>query len=50
VTLLLNTTVVLGVIAAGVLLYEFFWAFAIAGLAAAGVLIIANNLREVRRG
>jgi hypothetical protein len=50
VPLLLNTTVVLGMIAAVVLLYEFFWLFVIAGLAAAGVLIIANNLREVRRG
>ena len=49
VRLLLNTTVGLGVIAAFVLLYEFFWLFVIAGLAAAGILIIANNLREVRR-
>jgi hypothetical protein len=47
--LLLNMTVVLGVIAAVVLVYEFFWAFVLAGLAAAGILILANNLREVRR-
>src|SRR5688572_7758564 len=48
-TLLLNTTVTLGIIAAIVLLYEFFWLFVFAGLAAAGLLILANNLREVRR-
>jgi hypothetical protein len=48
-TLLLNTTVTLGIIAAIVLLYEFFWLFVFAGLAAAGILILANNLREVRR-
>jgi hypothetical protein len=48
VRLLLNTTVVLAVIATAVLIYEFFWQFSLVAIAAIGVLVLTENLRELR--
>jgi hypothetical protein len=45
---LLNTTIVLAVLASGVLVYEFFSWLVLAALAAAGIRILASNLRELR--
>ena len=47
-TLLLNTTVVLAVITGAILIYEFAWQLALAGVAVIGVIILAQNLRKLR--
>lgn len=46
--LLLNVTVVLAVIATGVLVYEFFWYILAAAAIALAGLIISDNVRELR--
>jgi chaperonin cofactor prefoldin len=46
--LLLNATIVLAVIAVLVLVYQFFWWLLLVAFAAAGMLVLANNLREIR--
>jgi hypothetical protein len=49
VRLLLNVSIVLAIVTALVLAYEFFWWLVLAALAAAGILVLANNLRELRK-
>jgi hypothetical protein len=46
---LLDVTIVLALVTAFVLVYELFWWLALAALAAAGLAVLANNLREVRQ-
>ncbi len=46
--LLLNATIILAVLATGVLLWEFFWYVLIAGAVALATLIITDNVRELR--
>jgi hypothetical protein len=46
--LCLSAVIVLGMVTAGVLVYEFFWWLVLAALAIAGLSIIARNLRELR--
>jgi hypothetical protein len=46
---LLSASIVLALITGLVLIYKFFWWIALAALAAAGLLILTNNLRELRR-
>ena len=48
VRLLLNTTIVLAVISVGVLVYEFFWQVALIAVALIAVVILLENLRELR--
>jgi hypothetical protein len=45
---LLNTTIVLAVITTGILVYETFWGLVLLSLLALGVLLLINNLRELR--
>ncbi len=45
---LLNASIFLALATAAILLYEFFWWIALAALAALGILVLANNLREIR--
>lgn len=47
-SLLLNTTVVLAIISAAILIYEFAWQLALGAVAAIGVIILAQNLRKLR--
>ncbi len=46
--LLLNTTVLLAIIASGILFIEFFWLLVFALLLAVARLLILQNLRELR--
>jgi hypothetical protein len=48
VRLLLNLTIVLAVISALLLAYEFFWQFSLIAIAAIGLLVLTENLRELR--
>jgi hypothetical protein len=45
---LLNAAIVLALITGLVLLYEFVWWVVLAGLAASGLIVLTNNLRELR--
>jgi hypothetical protein len=47
VRMLLNITILLAVATAGVLIYEFFWQLSLAGIAAIGLIILWQNLREL---
>jgi hypothetical protein len=47
--LITSLTVALAVITAGVLLYEFFWSIIVALVLMAGLYIIWENIREIRR-
>ena len=47
--LLLNITIILAVITAAVLTYEFYWEITLVIVAAVGTLILADNLRELRK-
>ena len=46
--LVVRVTLALSIAATMVLLYTFFWEIAITGVMAVGVLIIADNVRELR--
>ena len=46
---LLDATIVLALLTALVLVYQFFWWLVLVALALAGLAILANNLREVRQ-
>jgi hypothetical protein len=48
VRLLLNVTIAAAVIAAGILIFEFFWQVTLVAIAAIGVLILLDNVRELR--
>lgn len=47
--LITGLTVALAIVAAGVLIYEFFWQLAVAAVLLMGLYILAANLRELRR-
>jgi len=49
-SLLLNVTIVLAVVTSAILVWEFLWQLAVAGIAAIGIIILLQNLRRVRRG
>jgi hypothetical protein len=44
----LNLSIVAALVAVGVFIYEFFWQLTLAGIAAIGVLILLDNVRELR--
>lgn len=46
--LLLNTSIVLAVITTLILVYEFFWQMALAGIAAIGLILVLQNIRRLR--
>jgi hypothetical protein len=46
---LLDATIVLALLTALVLVYQFFWWLVLTALAVAGLAILANNLREMRQ-
>jgi hypothetical protein len=46
--LLLNVTIILALITAGVLVREFFWQLSLLTIAAIGVVILVQNVRELR--
>ncbi|HEY0867025.1 MAG TPA: hypothetical protein VGE01_06595, partial [Fimbriimonas sp.] len=47
--LLLNVTVFLALVTSVILLYEFLWQIAVAGIAGIGLILLLQNLRKVRR-